>query len=210
MVMTLLCELADKHQTDKGGRSTTYGGVAGDTCHNYTPSYDAMFGSRRNTVRRVLEVGVNAGCSLRMWEEYFPSATIVGLDIRREVLFTAGRIQCHYADQGSGVSLLAAVEAAGGGPFDLIIDDGSHEDWHQIVTAETLLPFVAPSGAFVIEDIEIDCRPELLAARIQMPPGFAWRPVACGVGIGKARCHPACRFCGGASGETLIVFERLP
>jgi hypothetical protein len=208
--MTILCELADQHQTDKGGRSTTYGGVPGDTCHNYTPAYHAMFGDRRDSVRRVLEVGVNAGSSLRMWEEYFPNAKIVGLDIRREVLFTAGRVECHYADQGSRQSLLAAVAAAGGGPFDLIIDDGSHEDAHQIVTAETLMPLLAPGGSFVIEDIDIDCRPELLADRIHAPAEFAWRPVACGVGIGKARCRPGCEFCGGTAGETLIVFERRP
>lgn len=208
--MTILCELADKHQTDKGGRSTTYGGVPGDTCHNYTPAYHAMFGDRRESVRRVLEVGVNAGSSLRMWEEYFPNAKIVGLDIRREVLFTAGRVECHYADQSSRNSLLAAVAAAGGGPFDLIIDDGSHEDAHQIVTAETLMPLLATGGAFVIEDIDIDCRPQLLAERIHAPAGFAWRPVECGVGIGKARCRPGCEFCGGTAGETLIVFERQP
>ena len=28
--MTTLCELADKYQTDKGGRSTMYGGVHGE------------------------------------------------------------------------------------------------------------------------------------------------------------------------------------
>lgn len=206
--MTILCELADKHQTDKGGRSTTYGGVPGDTCHNYTPAYHAMFGHRRDSVRRVLEVGVNAGSSLRMWEEYFPAAQIVGLDIRREVLFSAGRIECHYADQSSRNSLLAAVAAAGGGPFDLIIDDGSHEDAHQITTTEALLPLLAADGVLVIEDIQIDCRPELLANRIHAPAGFAWRAVECGVGIGKARCHPGCQFCGGTAGESLIVYER--
>lgn len=206
--MTILCELADKHQTDKGGRSTTYGGVPGDTCHNYTPAYHAMFGHRRDSVRRVLEVGVNAGSSLRMWEEYFPAAQIVGLDIRREVLFSAGRIECHYADQSSRNSLLAAVAAAGGGPFDLIIDDGSHDDAHQITTTEALLPLLAADGVLVIEDIQIDCRPELLANRIHAPAGFAWRAFECGVGIGKARCHPGCQFCGGTAGESLIVWER--
>ena len=206
--MTILCELADKHQTDKGGKSTTYGGVPGDTCHNYTPAYHEMFGHRRETVRRVLEVGVNAGSSLRMWAEYFPNADVVGLDIRREVLFTAGRVQCHYADQGDPESLRAAVEASGGGLFDLIIDDGSHDYTHQLVTAETLLPYLTPDGVFVIEDIQVDCRPDLLAARIRAPDGFVWRPVQCGIGIGKARCDPACQFCGGTEGETLIVFQR--
>ena len=206
--MTILCELADKYTTDKGGRSTVYGGVPGDTCHAYTPAYHAMLGDRRGDVRRVLEVGVNAGSSLRMWEEYFPQAEVIGLDIRPEVLFTAGRIRCYRADQGSRESLLAAVDQAGGGLFDLMIDDGSHQDAHQILTAETLLPYLAPGGLYVIEDIDIDCRPELLAQRIDAPPGVTWEPVPTGVGIGKARCRPGCQFCGGAAGETLIVYRR--
>jgi hypothetical protein len=206
--MTLLCELADKHMTDKGGQSTVYGGQPSDTCHNYTPAYHAIFGNRRDTVRRVLEVGVNAGSSLRMWEEYFPAAEIIGLDIRPEVLFSAGRIRCYQADQGDAESLRSAIAAAGGGPFDLIIDDGSHLDDHQIITAETLLPLLADRGAYVIEDIEIDCRPELLAARIAAPPGLAWQAIATGIHIGKARCRPGCEFCGGNSGETLIVWVR--
>jgi cephalosporin hydroxylase len=206
--MTMLCQLADKHMTDKGGTSTTYGGVPGDTCHTYTPAYHAMLGDRRETVRRVLEVGVNAGSSLRMWEEYFPAAEVIGFDIRPEVLFSAGRIRCYLADQGDGQSLLSAVAAAGGGPFDLIIDDGSHQDEHQVVTAETLLPLLAPGGVYVIEDIDIDCRPDLLANRIKAPAGMAWEAVPTGVGIGKARCRPGCEFCGGTAGETLIVWRR--
>jgi hypothetical protein len=206
--VTLLCDLADKHMTDKGGTSTVYGGVPGDTCHNYTPAYHAMFGDRRESVRRVLEVGVNAGSSLRMWEEYFPAAEVIGLDIRPEVLFAAGRIRCYQADQGVRQSLQAAVAAAGGGPFDLIIDDGSHLEAHQIVTAETLLPLLAPGGVYVIEDIDIDCRPELLADRITAPEGLAWEAVPTGVHIGKARCRPGCEFCGGTAGETLIVWRR--
>lgn len=205
--MTPLCELADKHQTDKGGRSTTYGGVPSDTCHNYTPAYHAMFGHRTDSVKNVLEVGVNAGSSLRMWEEYFPNARVVGLDIRREVLFDAGRVRCLWADGGSPRTLRDAVSNAGGGPYDLIIDDASHEDRHQITTAETLLPFLAHDGRYVIEDIDIDCRPELLASRINVPDGMAWEPVPCGVGIGKARCRPGCEFCGGQAGETLIVYR---
>jgi len=206
--MTILCELADKHQTDKGGQSTNYGGQAGDTCHAYTPAYHAMLGDRRQAIRRVLEIGVNAGSSLRMWEEYFPASDIYGLDIRREVLFSAGRIRCHYADQGSAQSLLAAMAETGGGVFDLIVDDGSHFDDHQIVTAQTLLPYLAKSGIYVIEDIDIDCRPELLANRIQAPAGMTWQAVPTGVGIGKARCRPGCEYCGGTAGETLIAWRK--
>jgi SAM-dependent methyltransferase len=205
--MTILCELADQHMTDKGGRSTVYGGHAGDTCHNYTPAYHEILGHRREQVRRVLEVGVNAGSSLRMWAEYFPAAEVIGLDIRPEVLFQTDRIRCYLADQGNAGSLRAAVAAAGGGPFDLIIDDGSHEDAHQMITAETLLPYLAAGGVYVIEDIRIDCRPGIIANQIRAP-GFTWSAMECGRGIGKAHCDPACPHCRGETGEQLIVFRR--
>lgn len=206
--MTPLCELARKNQTDKGGCHLVYGGSPTDTCHNYTPAYHAMLGDRRQSVRRVLEVGVNAGCSLRMWEEYFPAAEVIGLDLDPSTLFRAGRIRCYQADQGVRQSLQAAVAAAGGGPFDLIVDDGSHHPMHQVITAETLLPLVARGGVYVIEDLEVDCRPDLLAGLIRQPQGMAWRAVDCGHGIGsKAACRPLCRWCGGTAGEQLLVYE---
>jgi hypothetical protein len=200
--------LARKHQTDKGGGHLVYGGEATDTCHNYTPAYHDLFGQRRDEVRRVLEVGINRGCSLRMWEEYFPRADIIGLDIDPATLFRAGRIRCYQADQGVRQSLQAAIAAAGGGTFDLIIDDGSHHPLHQVITAETLLSIVAPGGTYVIEDLEVDCRPDLLAGLIRHPAGMAWRAVPCGHGIGpKAACRALCQFCGGTAGEQLLVYR---
>src|SRR5438067_9360832 len=84
--LTELCVLARKYGTDKGGWHM----LAGDTCHNYTPTYHHMFGTRRLSVRNVLEIGVNYGPSLRMWEEYFPNADIYGLDSNTACLFNAG------------------------------------------------------------------------------------------------------------------------
>jgi len=209
-VMTPLCDLAKKHQTDKGGWHLMYGGCHSDTCHNYTPTYYEMFRGREDKVKRVIEVGINAGSSLRMWEEFFPNAEIYGLDINQRCLFDAGRIKCFFADQGSPESLKAAVQKIGGTPlFDLIIDDGSHEYTHQLVTANTLLPFVQTNGYYVIEDIDIDCKPERLSDLIKVPTGeFELQHLNVGKGIGKARCNPNCPFCQGAEGERLIAYHR--
>jgi cephalosporin hydroxylase len=206
--MTYLCELARRHQTDKGGNHLVYGGEPTDCCHNYTPAYDELLSPRRNLVQRVLEIGVNRGCSLRMWAEYFPAAEVIGFDLDPRTLFADGRIRCCQADQASPMSLLDAVSRAGGGPFDLIVDDGSHQWQHQVTTAATLLGLVAPGGVYVVEDLAIDCQPELVADRVTLPPGMAWRAIPCGFGLGeKARCHPACDRCGGTAGEQLLVFE---
>lgn len=209
-IMTPLCDLALKHHTDKGGWHT----LAGDTCHNYTPVYHDLFGHRRNTVRRVLEVGVNHGYSLRMWQEYFPNADIFGFDIKPECLFQDTRIRCFHADQGNPDLLHSAVAKTGGGPFDLIIDDGSHVRHHQVITAKTLIPYLAPEGSYITEDLagpeaaEITCRPDLLAAEINIPDGFVWRGLFAGDGIGRARCKPHCPYCKGHAGEYLLEVHR--
>lgn len=203
LTMTPLCALADKYQTDKGGLSTIYGGCPGDTCHTYTEAYYRMFDDqRRHNVRRVLEIGVNAGSSLRMWEEWFPHAKISGLDILSHVLFNAGRIRCYIADQSSEVSLLEAIHNISVSPvFDLIIDDGSHELQHQLISMKTLLPFLTPDGVYVIEDVGgMHCNPRPITDHV--PPGFVFELIECPGGQGKAHC-PAC---GGP--ELLIVIRR--
>lgn len=199
--MTPLCILADKYQTDKGGKSTVYGGCPGDTCHTYTKAYYELFRGRENEVKKVLEIGVNAGGSLRMWEEYFQNASIWGLDIRPEVMFKAGRITTIVADQSNAGSLLTALTATGPEDFDLIIDDGSHELHHQIISMRTLLPFLKPQGWYVIEDVGgMHCNPRPIQDCV--PHGYTIRAIECPDGVGKAHC-PAC---GGP--EALFIIQR--
>lgn len=203
--LTDLCLLAKKHETDKGGRHLRYGGGDSDTCHEYTPVYSDLFAHKRSLVTRVLEVGVNAGSSLRMWEEYFPNAEIIGFDVRREVLFHSGRIRCYYCDQGDPKSIQQALSAAGPGLFDLIIDDGSHELAHQIVTMKELVPYLNVGGLYVCEDMHDDCHPNVVAQHLQ--PGYEWRAITCEMGIGKAHCW--CDECRGAKPEQLLVCRRI-
>ncbi len=50
----------------------------------------------------------------------------------------------------------AVVDAFGGGPYDVIIDDGSHDPRYQAAAAITMLPHLAPTGHYFIEDIYVD------------------------------------------------------
>lgn len=153
--MTLLCELAKKYETDKGGAHYRYGGGDSDTCHAYTQVYHSLFGERRNEVRHVFEIGINAGSSLRMWKEYFPNADIVGIDSdERCLVHDEDRIKCYGADQNNPAHLYAVMEKLKDKPpFDLIVDDGSHNREHQVASLKALLPFLAPWGYYVIEDL---------------------------------------------------------
>lgn len=199
--MTPLCELARKHETDKGGQHYRYGGCDSDMCHNYTPVYHALMEGRRNTTTRLFEIGINAGSSLRMWRDYFPNAEICGMDARSECLIWEDRINSVFADQRDVASMLTAMSVlqADTNKFDWIIDDGSHEVLDQIVSMQTLLPFLKPNGAYIVEDLTIDCKPEIVGDRV--PPGYKWYAIPAPGGLGvKAQCG-----CGCGGPEQLLV-----
>jgi hypothetical protein len=198
---TELCRLARKYGTDKGGEHLQ----AGDTCHNYTPFYHKMFKDRRNDVTAMLEIGISHGCSLRMWKEYFPKAMIFGIDSNPACLFKEDRILTFCGDQSSEADLLRIMKPTRSIGFDLIVDDGSHEPAHQILTAQVLLPYLAHDGVYVIEDIEPDCKPQLIGNPIiSGRGGYIWNGLPTGRGIGRAYCR-----CGCEGGEQLVVLRHV-
>lgn len=44
------------------------------------------------------------------------------------------------------------------GPFDVVIDDGSHRCAHVIASFEALFPHVTPDGIYAIEDLQTSYR----------------------------------------------------
>jgi predicted O-methyltransferase YrrM len=120
--------------------------------HGYLPIYDSLLSPMRAKPVTVLEIGVFGGSSLRMWQAYFPLGRIIGLDRDPAALAHAGdRAEVLLADQSDTPGLVRVVEPHG--PFDLVVDDGSHIWAHQIATLRALLPLVRPGGAYVLEDL---------------------------------------------------------
>lgn len=120
----------------------------------YTPAYHRFFSEWRDRPLRLLEIGVSRGGSLQMWREYFPKATIFGVDVNPETLQWNGRIRdCSVTlvDQGSPEALQAFV-AGTGGNFDLVVEDGGHLMHQQISSFNVLFPHVVPGGAYALED----------------------------------------------------------
>jgi trans-aconitate methyltransferase len=191
--MTPLCELARKYETDKGGQHFRYGGGDADTNHNYTPVYHEMFGEHRDEVKHVLEIGVHAGSSLRMWKEYFPFAEIVGIDTNQDCLkHIEPRIKVFMADQNNPSQLLAVLANLGEDAplFDLIVDDGSHEREHQITSLKTLLPFLQPWGYYIVEDLGTGPEESLHSLVEAVLPGYSSEAVKIVGGLGpKVQPH---------------------
>lgn len=137
--MNILDELAIKYGTDKGPRH-----------HNYTPTYFSYFEKMRNEPLKILEIGVHKGSSLMMWQDFFVSSSIYGIDKGDTSFLNKDRIKTFKGDQTNTDFLLKVHKEVG--PFDIIIDDGSHIVDHQITTFQFLFECLTHGGIYVIED----------------------------------------------------------
>jgi hypothetical protein len=126
--------------------------------HGYVSGYAAHLRGRRWSANRILEIGVGGyesdapGGSLRIWRDWFPRSTIVGLDIHDKNVDLGRRVRFVQGDQSRAEDLDRAV-AALGGPPTIIIDDGSHRAGDAITSFLHLFPLMPAGSVYVIEDL---------------------------------------------------------
>ena len=106
--------------------------------------------SRRDEPITLLELGIKHGDSLRMYEEYFPNGTIVGLDCLDRTKHAKGRVKV-YVGRQEEEAVLSRICADH--KMDFIVDDASHRGLQQIASFKYLFPRLAPKGIYFIEDL---------------------------------------------------------
>ena len=118
----------------------------------YAEFYEYQFGYIRESAKRVLEIGVHKGGSLRAWRDYFYNAEVFGIDVKQEFMIKdEERIQTFLCDQGKRDELeIFAIE---NGPFDVIVDDGGHMMTQQQISLGVLFRHLVPGGAYAVEDL---------------------------------------------------------
>ncbi len=138
--------------------------------NGYTEFYDPLFKNFRNQPVNLLEIGIGTlipdapssmvgfhlegykpGGSLRAWRDYFPKGQIVGCDIQPDTQFTEPRIVTVLANSTSREEVDRAL---GSRTFQIIIDDGSHYDEHQVQTLKNTWHRLKGGGYYIIEDIQ--------------------------------------------------------
>jgi hypothetical protein len=142
-----LTRLAIRHGTDKWGP------------HFYTPVYHELFSRLRDRPVRVLEIGVGGyglntmgGASLAMWADYFQSGQVTGIDIGEKRLALNPRVKVFQGSQDDPTFLKKVCDERG--PFDIIIDDGSHIPKQVVASFQLLFPSLVDGGTYVIEDMQ--------------------------------------------------------
>ena len=139
-----LTRLADRYGTDKG-----------DACgerHGYTHVYGRLFAPLRELPIAVLELGVAAGASLRMWADWFPRARIYGIDDRPPPDLGHERITVVAGDCRQPPPELRDLA------FDLVVDDASHRSSATLLALDAWRFRVRPFGFYVIEDLHANLR----------------------------------------------------
>jgi hypothetical protein len=127
--------------------------------HHYAPHYERHIGDFQFREFEMLEIGVGLGQSLTAWKEYFPLAKIMALDIDPKDYPPFKVYQGHQADP----RIIAEITKFHG-PFDVIIDDGSHRSEDTIATLVMLWQFLTPNGVYVIEDTQTSSWPSFAGA----------------------------------------------
>lgn len=123
--------------------------------HNYLQYYERYL-TYSDAPYKIMEIGVQGGHSMQLWKTAFPNAQIVGVDINPACkVYACNRVVIEIADQtnlGEMRSICAKY-----GPFDMIIDDGSHQSRDMRTTFCDLMPrdiALAPCGWYVVEDLD--------------------------------------------------------
>ena len=142
-----LTRLAILHGTDKFGD------------HIYSRHYFDLLSDWRNKPIKMLEIGVGGyrfadrgGESLAMWRDFFTEGQITGLDIHEKAMDLGSRVQIIRGSQVDEACLSSITHQRG--PFDIILDDGSHLNEHVFLTFDMLFPDLVPGGIYIVEDVQ--------------------------------------------------------
>ena len=141
--MSTLNNLAIRYGTDKSSDK-----------HNYCVKYEKYLPFNRYDKLNILEIGVLDGKSLKTWQEYYYKSKIVGIDINpdcEQYNDRDNRVYVEIGSQADNVFLLDVMREYG--PFDFILDDGSHMNEHVIFSFEHLFQSIKSGGVYIVEDV---------------------------------------------------------
>ena len=118
--------------------------------HSYLDVYSELFMPFKDQKINLIEIGFAHGGSLRLFEDWFTQANIIGYDITEENLNVPLKRSKKIIKDCMQFTLNEFKEF----PPTIIIDDGSHMLEHQLQMVKICYPQLQPGGMFIIEDIQ--------------------------------------------------------
>jgi len=127
---------------------------------NYSSKYKKYFKTYEELLKRFkdrdivfVEIGIQNGGSLEIWQKYFGrNSKIIGIDLnpgckkfeKDNILIEIGS----QSDPNFWKSFFLKY-----GMVDIILDDGGHTNYQQIITATNSIPYIKDGGMLITEDI---------------------------------------------------------
>ena len=130
------------------------------TDHSYIKLYSEILAPYRNRARRVLEIGILGGESLRMWEFYFLNAQVHGSELSTRPIDGMANLEPMIAEGTHNIHIFDATNKIQvdkefiGMRFNVVIDDASHVLEHQLAIYQNMKPYLAKGAIYIIEDVD--------------------------------------------------------
>jgi len=143
----------------------------------YTHSYHTMYGQflmpfvGAKPDLKMFEIGLGcamdygAGASVGVWKKLFPHIELWEADVNEECVNkwkdkdSMKGINLLVGDQNNPETLDSWIEKSGG-KFDVIIDDGGHEQCQINTSFTKLWPELNPGGLYFVEDLQVGNLPQ--------------------------------------------------
>lgn len=128
--------------------------------HKYSIFYEEIASKNLKTI---LEIGIgtdftyNGSCgSIRAWLDWLPNTKIYGFDIKEPPQDLKDNEKFHFilGDQSKMEDLIKLKNEIP--QCDVIIDDGSHINEHQLLTFNLLWTKIVSGGYYIIEDVHCE------------------------------------------------------
>ena len=128
-----------------------------NTTHSYLELYQYLLESKKETAKNVLEVGIDRGGSIKLWNDFFTNATVYGLDIMPTEkvwdgimdpnirLFT--NTNAYDKDFFHDQFLKNPIQ------MDMVLDDGPHTLVSMIQFIQLYSQILTEDGILIIEDV---------------------------------------------------------
>jgi hypothetical protein len=144
-----------------------------NTIHSYLPIYDELLKDYKCSMRNVMEIGVYAGGSIKLWKDYFINAKVVGIDLNnidklksasvvfQDEILNNDRVDLYLSTNAYNMDIINHL-SSNYSKFDMILDDGSHslEDMKFFITHYSQL--LNDNGILIVEDIQEESWIEIL------------------------------------------------
>ena len=116
--------------------------------HSYLDAYTELFEEFQDEKINLIEIGIYLGGSMRLFEDWFTQANIIGYDVTFEF------IKVPFKSQKILKSCMDFTEDEfKNNPPHIIIDDASHVIEQQLKMVEICYPQIQDGGMLIIEDI---------------------------------------------------------